>query len=225
MTTEISIIVADDHPIFRQGLKNLIEKEAGFRVVAEADDGLKALELIKQHAPAVAVLDLNMPGMDGFTVAEHVRRANLPVHIIVLTMHKDDLHFNQAIDLGINGYVIKDSAATEVTDCIKAVVNGREYFSPALSSFLLTRSRQSAGAPGQTGIEELTRTERRILLLLAELKTTKEIASELGVSPRTIDNHRAHICSKLDLQGSHALVKFALQHKGELGRDKGDTRI
>lgn len=212
---ETTIIVADDHPIFRQGLTQIIGKEFGFRVIAEAEDGQAALELIKTHQPMVACLDLDMPELDGFSVARRVRELNLPVKIIILTMHKDELHFNQAIDLGVNGYVIKDGAVYEVVNCIKTVVKGGEYFSPAVSSFLLKRSRR-AESQQQSGIGDLTPTERRILFLLAELKTTKEIASELCISPRTVDNHRAHICTKLDLQGSHALVKFALQHKGEL---------
>jgi DNA-binding NarL/FixJ family response regulator len=131
-------------------------------------------------------------------------------------MHKDELHVNQAVDLGIAGYVIKDGAATEVVDCIKTVARNGEYFSPAVSPFLLSRSRRTKQSGKQGGIGDLTPTERRVLLLLAKLITTKEIAVELGVSPRTVDNHRAHICSKLGLQGSHALVKFALQHKADL---------
>jgi DNA-binding NarL/FixJ family response regulator len=214
--SRITILIADDHPIFRQGLKDLIEQEPGFQVVAEAGDGEAALELITTEAPAVAVLDLDMPGLDGFAVAQRARLSNLPVRIIVLTMHKDSLHFNQALDVGVSGYVVKESAATEIIDCIKTVIKGREYFSPALSSFLLARSRRATSQPEQTQLSELTPTERRILLLLSDLKTTKEIAAELGVSPRTIDNHRAHICGKLGLQGSHALTKFALQHKNEL---------
>lgn len=212
---ETTIIVADDHPIFRQGLMQIIEKEFGFRVIAEAEDGATALELIKTHKPMVALLDLDMPEMDGFSVARRIGEMNLPVKIIILTMHKDELHFNQAIDLGVNGYVIKDGAVYEVVNCIKTVVRDGEYFSPAVSSFLLKRSRR-AESQKQSSLGDLTPTERRVLFLLAELKTTKEIAAELCISPRTVDNHRAHICSKLDLQGSHALVKFALQHKGEL---------
>lgn len=215
MTNEITIIIADDHPIFRQGLKHIIEKEGGIRVLAEAEDGKTALELIKTHKPMVALLDLDMPELDGFSVAREVKEKNLPVKIIILTMHKDELHFNQAIDLGVSGYAIKDGAVYEIVNCIKTVVKEGEYFSPAVSSFLLKRSRR-AETQQQSTIGDLTPTERRILFLLSELKTTKEIASELGISPRTVDNHRAHICSKLDLQGSHALVKFALQHKGEL---------
>jgi DNA-binding NarL/FixJ family response regulator len=217
METETAIIIADDHPIFRQGLKQLIEKEPGFRVVAEAEDGETALDLIATRSPAVAVLDLNMPKLDGFAVASRVQQMKLPVPIVILTMHKDELHFNEAINLGIQGYLIKDSAATEVIDCLKTVISGRDYFSPALSSFLLTRRRRTVQTEQLSGVGDLTPTERRVLVLLAELKTTKEIAVELGVSPRTVDNHRAHICSKFDLQGTHALTKFAIQHKDELG--------
>jgi len=214
--TETTIIIADDHPIFRQGLKQIIEKQPGFRVLAEAEDGETALDLIRTHAPTVAVLDLNMPGLDGFAVARLVREMKLPVKLIILTMHNDELHFNEAINLGIQGYVLKESAATEVIDCLKSVISGREYFSPSLSSFLLTRRRRAVQTENLTGVGDLTPTERRVLVLLSELKTTKEIANELGISPRTVDNHRAHICSKLDLQGSHALTKFAIQHKDDL---------
>src|ERR1051326_4386421 len=216
MPTQTTVIIADDHPIFRQGLKQLVEKDDGVRVVAEAGDGAAALELIRARTPAVAVLDLDMPELDGFEVARRVRLLGLPVKIVILTMHKDELHFNQAIDVGVSGYVVKESAATEIIDCITTVMKGREYFSPALSSFLLARSRRAAPPPQLTGVNELTPTERRILVLLSDLKTTKEIAAELGVSPRTVDNHRAHICAKLGLQGSHALTKFALQHKDQL---------
>jgi DNA-binding NarL/FixJ family response regulator len=216
MAAEVNILIADDHPIFREGLRQLIEKESGFKVVAEADTGETAFDLLKTHLPAVAVLDLDMPTMDGFAVAANVRSLKLPVKVVILTMHKDELHFNQAIDLGVSGFIIKDSAAHEIVNCIKAVNAGGEYFSPALSSFLLGRTRRSADAQTQFGIGDLTPTERRVLYLLSDLKTSREIASELGISPRTVENHRAHICSKLDLQGTHALVKFALDHKSEL---------
>jgi DNA-binding NarL/FixJ family response regulator len=210
-----NIILADDHPIFRQGLKQLIEKQDGLDVIDEADNGAIALELIKKHLPDVAVLDLDMPELDGFRVARCVQESHLPTKIIILTMHKDELHFNQAVDLNVRGYVIKDSAANEVINCIKLVASGREYFSPSVSSYLLNRSRRATQYE-QSSIYDLTPTERRVIFLIAELKTTKEIADELGVSPRTIDNHRTHICSKLNLSGSHALAKFALQHKDKL---------
>lgn len=216
MSPDITVVLADDHPIFRQGLRQVIEKESQFRVVAEAGDGRTALELIESHAPAVAVLDLDMPELDGFGVARNVRELSLATRVIILTMHRDELHVNQAIDLGVAGYVLKDSATTEVIDCIRMVAKGSEYFSPAVSAILLGRSRRNSNKSDVGGIGDLTPTERRVLILLADLKTTKEIAADLGISPRTVDNHRAHICSKLGLQGSHALVKYALQHKSDL---------
>jgi DNA-binding NarL/FixJ family response regulator len=216
MTTEIKILIADDHPIFRGGLKSVIEKERGLRVVAEAETGAAALELIKAHEPDVAVLDLDMPEMDGFAVARELQILRLPVSVVILTMHKDEMHFNRAIDLDVRGFIIKDGAAAEVVGCIKSVAAGKEYFSPVLSSFLLSRARRVSSFAGQAGISDLTPTERRVLSLLAELKTSKDIAAALGISPRTVENHRARICSKLNLQGSHALTKFAIRHKQEL---------
>lgn len=216
MADEIRILIADDHPIFRDGLRQLIEKEPGFRVVAEAADGNAALELLKAELPAIAVLDLDMPGLDGFAVAEQVQKLVLPVQIIILTMHKDELHLNRAIGLGVSGFVVKDGAASEIVNCLRSVNGGNQYISPALSGLLLGRRRAENG-PQQFGLAELTPTERRVLYLLSDLKTSREVAADLGVSPRTIENHRAHICSKLGLQGTHALVKFALEHRGELG--------
>ena len=216
MLREVKILIADDHPIFRSGLKSVIERENGFRVVAEADSGAAALELIEKHQPEVAVLDLDMPEKDGFQVARELQNSRSPVSVVILTMHKDEMHFNQAIDLGVRGYLIKDSAAAEVVGCIKSVASGREYFSPSLSSFLLNRVRRVSPLTHRAGIGDLTPTERRILYFLAQLKTSREIADALGISPRTVENHRARICSKLELQGSHALTKFALQNKDEL---------
>lgn len=212
----IKILIADDHPIFRSGLRGVVEKERGFVVVAEAETGAEALEKIKEHMPTIAVLDLDMPEMDGFAVARELQNLRLHVGVVILTMHKDEAHFNRAIDLGVRGFVVKDGAASEIIGCIRTVAAGREYFSPALSSFLLSRVRRASPDNREMGINSLTQTERRVLFLLAELKTSRAIAAELGVSPRTIENHRAHICQKLELQGSHALTKFALQHKDEL---------
>jgi DNA-binding NarL/FixJ family response regulator len=214
--SEIKIIIADDHPIFRGGLKNVIEKEPQLKIVAEAGNGAEALDLIRQHVPDIALLDLDMPEIDGFGVARELQKLRLPVSIVILTMHKDETHFNQAIDLSVRGYVVKDSAASEIVGCLKTVASGREYFSPEVSSFLLSRVRRASSFAHHPGIGDLTPTERRVLFLLAELKTSKQIAADLGVSPRTIENHRAHICQKLELQGSHALVKFALQNKEKL---------
>jgi DNA-binding NarL/FixJ family response regulator len=217
MKTEIRILIADDHPIFRQGLRQVIEQAQHLKVVAEAADGITAFDRIQETRPDVAILDIDMPNEDGFAVTRKIREHRLPVQVIFLTMHKDELHFNEALDLGVKGYLIKDNAAADVVNCINAIVAGQDYISPSLSTHLLNRTRRAtAFAHQQPGLADLTDTERRILALLAEYKTSKEIAGELCVSVRTIENHRANICTKLDLHGTHALVKFALQHKSEL---------
>jgi DNA-binding NarL/FixJ family response regulator len=217
MKTEIRVLIADDHPIFRTGLRQVIEQAPHLKVVAEAEDGITAFERIQEVRPEVAILDIDMPGEDGFAVARKIREHRLPVTVIFLTMHKDELHLNEALDIGVRGYLIKDNAAADVVKCIDAIVAGQDYISPSLSTHLLNRTRRATAFAEQTrGIADLTTTERRILTLLAEYKTSKEIASEMCVSVRTIENHRANICAKLDLHGAHALVRFASQHKSEL---------
>ncbi|MBD0325453.1 MAG: response regulator transcription factor [Pyrinomonadaceae bacterium] len=215
MKTEISVLVADDHPIFRQGLRQMIETDASLRVVAEAEDGATALELILTHRPQVAVLDVDMPGQDGFAVAHEVKTLGLDVGLIFLTMHKNERFFNAALDLGVQGYVLKDSAAAEILSGIKAVAAGQSYVTPILTDYLLNR-RAHAQSAKRTGLDSLTDTERRVLKMVAEYKSSKEIAEELFISVRTVDRHRANIALKLDLKGSHALLHFALEHRAEL---------
>jgi len=215
MTTRI--VIADDHMIFRHGLRQVLEKTAGFEVVGEAADGEAALARIEDLRPDVALLDIDMPVRDGYSVVRVLRDRRLPVAIVFLTMHRDELHLNEALNLGVSGYVVKDGAAAEVVDCLRAVRTGNSYVSPALSTYLLNRGRRAeALARQQPALSRLTSTERHVLALLAECRTSKEIASSLGVSARTVENHRANICTKLEIHGSHALVKFALQHKSEL---------
>jgi DNA-binding NarL/FixJ family response regulator len=216
LKNELRILIADDHPIFRQGLRQVIERDPQLRVIAEASDGEAALEQLREQRPDIVVLDLDMPGQDGFAVARRIREEGLPARIVFLTMHKDKLHFNKALDLGVDGYVIKDSAAVDVVSCLKTVAAGEIYISPSLSSLLLQRRQRAEALQRQPGVADLTETERRILLLLADHQTSKQIAAELHLSVRTVENNRARICQKLDLHGSHALVKFAVEHKSEL---------
>jgi DNA-binding NarL/FixJ family response regulator len=217
METKIRVLIADDHPVFRKGLRELIEEESELTVVGEAEDGAAAFERIQTLAPEVAVLDIGMPKMNGFAVAERVKASALSVKIIFLTMYKERDAFNRALDLGVKGYLLKDSAATEIAESIKRVARGELYISPAISSFLINRLAQADSLVAMhPGLQTLTPTENRILRLIAEKKTSREIADELCVSPRTVDNHRANICQKLNLRGGNALLKFALEHKSEL---------
>jgi len=217
MNNETKIIIADDHPIFRRGLRAIIESDAQLRVVAEADNGNAAFEIIKDLEPDVAVLDLDMPALDGFGVTKAIQEKNLAVGVIILTMHNSESLFNRALDLGVKGFVLKDSALSEIIDCIKAVADKRKYISPQLSSHLINRGNRAAALVEEpTGLQNLTPAERNILKLIAVERTSRQIADELFISVRTVDRHRANICSKLDLHGANALLKFALGHKSEL---------
>ncbi|MCA1624376.1 MAG: response regulator transcription factor [Acidobacteria bacterium] len=215
--SEITLIIADDHPIVRQGLRQAIEADAALKVLTEASDGRAALEAIAKYQPQVAVLDIDMPLMDGFAVARAVREKKLNVEMVFLTIQRDEDMVNEAVNLGVKGYVLKDSALTDIVSCIKSVARGQHYASSVLTSYLIKRSSRAAALTKEkNGIKDLTPTERRVLKLIAEYKTSKEIAEELFISYRTVETHRANICQKLDLKGSHVLIKFALAHKSEL---------
>jgi DNA-binding NarL/FixJ family response regulator len=217
MDREVNVLIADDHPIFRQGLRRIIETEPQLKVVFEAADGEQALQWLLGAGADVAVLDLTMPVKDGFAVARAVREQRLQVPLVLLTMHKDEPYLNAALDLGVRGYVVKDSATTEIVNCIQAVIAGQEYVSPTLSSFLIRRSRNAAAlAEQKPALTQLTPTERRVLKLIAEGQTSREIAAQLNIGVRTVEHHRNNIALKLELRGSHALLKFAVQHHSEL---------
>lgn len=214
---KISIVIADDHPIFSRGLRQVLLAEASFEVVAEAQDGDAALRCIEQHQPDVAVLDIDMPVRDGFDVVRAMVERKLSSAVVFLTMHKDEELFNGAVNLGVRGYVLKESAFSELVDSIKAVAVGRHFVSPSLSTFLLNRRKRVESVTEEwPGLKELTVAERGVLQLVAAGMNTSDIARELCLSTRTVENHRAHISSKLNLQGREALLRFALTHKSEL---------
>lgn len=215
--SRIRVVIADDHPIFSRGLRQILLGDPTFELIAEAQDGEAALQYIQEQGPDVAVLDIDMPKMDGFDVVRAMQKRRLSSAIIFLTMHKDEELFNGAINLGVRGYVLKESAFSELVESIKAVAAGRHFVSPSLSTYLLKRRKShEVLVEERPGLRELTAAERRVLQSLAAGMSTSEIARELCVSIRTIENHRAHICSRLNLQGRDALLRFALTHKSEL---------
>ena len=217
MNNEIRIVIADDHPVFSHGLRHTIEADARFRVIGEAGDGEAALAQIRGLKPAIAILDVHMPKLDGLAVARAIRRDKLPVELIFLTIHNEEDFFCAAMDLGVKGYLLKDSAMPDIVKAVISVAEGSYYVTPSLTNYLLERrKRAQAFAQKQPGLEDLTPTERRILCLVAQGKSSKSIAEELFVHYRTIDNHRAALCQKLGLRGHIALVKFAFEHKSEL---------
>ena len=153
MKTEIRLLIADDHPIVRQGMRQIIETDPTLKIIAEVGDGAAALEQIRQTGAEIAILDMNMPEQDGLAVLREVRRAGLPTAVIFLTMHNDETSFNLALDAGAQGYVLKESAITEIITCIKTVHAGRHYISPQLTSYLVNRSQRAASpaGPGRRG--------------------------------------------------------------------------
>lgn len=219
MKNELRLIIADDHPIVRQGLRQVIEADPQLRVVAEASNGREALEIIQKLSPQIAVLDIDMPYLHGFEVARAIQAQGLPVALIFLTVHREEDFFNEALALDAKGYVLKDSAVADIVSAIKAVAAGERFASPVLTSLLISRSfsRQQPLVPRLPSLADLTPTERRVLQMLADYKTSREIADALGISHRTVQTHRGNICQKLNLQGNHALMKFALAHKEQLG--------
>jgi DNA-binding NarL/FixJ family response regulator len=213
MADEIRILIADDHPVVRKGLRMAIEEDAGLELVAEVGDGEAALAVIEKLRPQVAVLDIDMPKLDGLAVAREIGKRRLPVEIIFLTMHTGEDLFLAALELGAKGYILKDSAMLEIVAGVRAVAAGRPYLSSALTARLL----QPAGDDRQAEwVGRLSPTELRIVQLIASDKSSKEIGEELSIHYRTVENHRTNICRKLGIEGANALLRFALQNRHKL---------
>lgn len=217
MKAKPKLIIADDHPIFRHGLREIIEQNSMFQVVAEAVDGREALQLATELKPDVAIIDVDMPRLDGLKFMREISKLNLPVAVIFLTMHKEEDLYNAAIDLGVKAYLLKENAATDIVAALEVVVDGGTYVSQWMSDINQRRhNRVQELLSGKPQIETLSAAERRILKLIAEDHTSKEIASLLNISFKTVENHRLNICNKLNLHGSHSLLKFAFDHKSSL---------
>jgi DNA-binding NarL/FixJ family response regulator len=205
--------MADDHPIVRKGLRFSIEECGDLRIVAEAGDGEAALELMFQHRPQVAILDVDMPKLDGFGVARKAQNGGLKTKIVFLTLHTNEDIFHAAIDLGANGYVLKDSASQEIVTSVRAAAAGQMYVSPAMTAHLVKSRTLGKKQAESSPLDGLTLAERRIVQLVALGKTSKEIGDELNIHYRTVENHRTNICRKLGLDGSNALLRFAMHNK------------
>ena len=217
MSNPIRIVIADDHPIVRTGLRRVIEGEPDFEVVAEAGDGETGLELIRKLQPHVAILDLDMPKLNGFEVAGEIRRSNLSVEVIFLTIHRDVDLLHKAMNLGGSGYIVKETALVDIVDGIRSVAAGRPYVSPSMTPALLQRRARAQALEETTpSLNDLTPSERRILSMIAMGKATSAIAAELFIHERTVESHRASISHKLQLKGANSLLRFALEHKSEL---------
>lgn len=213
----ITIVIADDHPIFRKGLRDIISEESSFTVIGETGEGNRVMALVHELKPDVLLLDLNMPGANGLDLATQLHDGGCSVKIIVLTMHKEESIFNKAMNLGVAGYVLKESAVQDIVAAINAVANDDYYISSAISQYLLKRkAKTDSFGLDHPGVNVLTSAERKILKLISENKTSGDIAGQLFLSVRTVENHRMNICKKLNLHGSNGLLKFAIENKASL---------
>ncbi|MBR9975720.1 MAG: response regulator transcription factor [Bacteroidetes bacterium] len=214
MNDALTIVIADDHPVFRAGLRQIIERDATLRVLGEAGDGIAALDAIRNLQPKITLLDLHMPKMGGLDVAATVNRERLPVSLLVLTMFDDEEMFNEAMEYGVRGYILKDSAVLDIVRSIHAVAEGKYYISPALS-----RNQNGDNSFLDSDLEKrlrlnlLTPAEKRVLYHIADGRKSTEIADTLTISLRTVERHRENICHKLLLSGSYSLLRFALEHR------------
>ncbi len=201
-------IVADDHPIFRKGLVEILSGIENLEIVAELSDGLQAYQSILAKRPDIAILDIEMPGLSGLDICRKVMSEKSDTKFIVLTMHRDKNFFNDAMEIGVMGYLLKDNAITELISCVEKVLKGEKCVSRGIENLF-----ELSGQNNMPELANLTATEKVILKLIAETKTSAEIAQLLFVSPNTVDNHRSNIVKKLGLEGKNSLLKFAIQHK------------
>jgi len=210
LTTEYRIVLADDHEIFRAGLKSLIDKEGQFRIVGEAKDGQALLALLKKVKCDVIVLDLSMPTMDGMTVLRMVRDRYPKLKILVLTMLKDPEHFRHAMMSGAAGYVLKDDAYEELVLALRVIVKGKQFVSQPVSSLLTERYVRSLDEVETPSLAILTKREQQILKMVAAGLPNKAVAAKLNISVRTVETHRANLSNKLGIKTTAVLVKYAI---------------
>jgi len=208
----LRILLADDHTIVRHGLRKILEEHRDWQVVAEAGDGREAIRLAGDLQPDVAILDIGMPLLNGIEATRQIARRVPEVKILILSMHSDEAYIIQALQAGARGYLLKDTADAELIDAVVAVTRGKSFFSPAVARVMLddyVRRLQERGIIDR--YDTLSEREREIFQLIVEGRTNKEIAEMLGVSPSTIETHRAHIMEKLDVHSAVEMVLYAVR--------------
>jgi DNA-binding NarL/FixJ family response regulator len=209
----VTIFLADDHSVLRDGLRLLLETQLDFKVIGAAANGREALRQMEHLAPTIALLDIAMPEMDGLDLARALRHTHPTTALIMLSMHRTPEHIVQALEAGARGYVLKESASDEVIEAIRTVQAGGCYLSQAVSNVAIEYYLHSRPADGETSpLERLNEREREVLRLLANGLGSGEIAGQLGLSSKTVDNYRSAIMHKLDIHHLPGLVKFAIQH-------------
>jgi DNA-binding NarL/FixJ family response regulator len=203
----IRILIADDHGIVRSGLRMLIERQSDMRVVAEADDGVDALERTQAERPDVAVLDVSMPRMTGLQAAREIRAHSPDTRVLLLSMHDDERYFFEGLEAGAAGYVLKRAADTDLIDALRTVAGGRTFLSGDAQALLMREWKQGRSEPE----DPLTPRELEVVKLIAEAYTNRQIAQTLKLSEKTVESHRANVLSKLGMRDRVELVRYAIR--------------
>ena len=207
----ITIVLADDHHVMRQGLRLVLEAQEDFCVVAEAGNGLDTLTLVERFNPGVLIVDVMMPGLNGLEVTRRVRQRASRTRVIVLSMYSNEAYVLEALRNGAAGYVLKEAHANDLVQAVREVAAGRRYLSPPLSERAIEAYLQKAQEAVLDPYETLTKREREVLQLAAEGRTNGDIAAALYISPRTVETHRAHVMRKLALHTQADMIRYALQ--------------
>lgn len=208
----IRIVLADDHTILRKGLRLLLERETDFKVVAEASHGREVVDAVDRDVPDVVIMDIAMPMMNGIEATKRINEAHPKTAVIILSVHSDEAYVLRALKAGARGYLLKDSAESDLIQAVRAVAAGKAYFSPAVSKILADDYVRQVREQGvEDPYDLLTARERELLQLIAELKATKEIAELLGLSPHTVDTHRGNLMQKLNIHSIPEVILYAVR--------------
>jgi DNA-binding NarL/FixJ family response regulator len=208
---DTKVLLADDHAILREGIRMVLDAQPGITVVGEAEDGRQALEMVESLQPDVVVMDIAMPNMNGAEATRQIRRRFPRTRVVILTMHENQQYLMQIVNAGATACVLKRSAGTELVTAVKAAARGESYFSPTMASMMLDVYRKRLVEEGSDELALLTEREREVLQLVAEGKTSQEIADQLFVSIKTVQTHRMHIMEKLDAHDRTDLVRHAIR--------------
>jgi RNA polymerase sigma factor (sigma-70 family) len=211
MMSDIRVVIADDHKLFRLGLRQLINKQPGIAVVAEAATGFEAVNATRDHSPDVVLMDISMPELNGIEAARQIAEAGGGTNVIILSMHTDRRYIIEALHAGARGYLLKDSAAEEVFRAIHKVTRGQLYLSRQINERVIEEFIQRSHVDMESAYSVLSAREREVLQLVAEGKSTRDIAEKLNLSAKTIETHRLHIMDKLNLHTVAELTKYAIK--------------